>query len=108
MKPHPLQNHCSFLFLTISVDFRLMNQILRLTRNCLSFDFIGTSTDESIDDMSTVQIPTNWRPAFLNLDTLKLFFDLYHILPSRLSSLALSTLVQVSVNNIEIKSIFAY
>lgn len=74
-----------------------MNQILRLTRNCLSFDFIGTSTDESIDDMSTVQIPTNWRPAFLNLDTLKLFFDLYHILPSRLSSLALSTLVQVSV-----------
>ncbi|XP_037051893.1 ran-binding protein 16 [Bradysia coprophila] len=73
----------------------LMNQILRLTRNCLSFDFIGTSTDESIDDMSTVQIPTNWRPAFLNLDTLKLFFDLYHILPSRLSSLALSTLVQI-------------
>lgn len=75
-----------------------MNQILRLTRNCLSFDFIGTSTDESIDDMSTVQIPTNWRPAFLNLDTLKLFFDLYHILPSRLSSLALSTLVQVSTH----------
>lgn len=33
-----------------------MNQILRLTRNCLSFDFIGTSTDDSTDDMSTVQV----------------------------------------------------
>lgn len=73
-----------------------MNHILRLTRNCLSFDFIGTSNDESTDDMSTVQIPTNWRPAFLDMNTLKLFFDLYHILPARLASLSLSTLVQIT------------
>lgn len=73
----------------------LMNQILRLTRNCLSFDFIGTSSDESTDDMQTMQIPTNWRPAFLDMNTLKLFFDLYHALPPRLSCLALSALVQV-------------
>lgn len=42
------------------------------------------------------QIPTNWRPAFLDLNYLTLFFDLYHMLPSRLSSLALSTLVQIT------------
>lgn len=46
--------------------------------------------------MSTVQIPTNWRPAFLELDSLKLFFDLYKVLPPRLSSLALSCLVQIT------------
>lgn len=73
----------------------LINQILRLTKNCLSYDFIGTSNDETTDDSSTIQIPTNWRPAFLDLSYLNLFFDLYHMLPARLSSLALSTLVQV-------------
>lgn len=34
-----------------------------------------------------VQIPTNWRPAFLDANTLKLYFDLFHLLPSHLSSL---------------------
>lgn len=36
-------------------------QLLKLTHNCLNFDFIGTSTDESSDDLCTVQIPTSWR-----------------------------------------------
>ena len=29
------------------------------------------------DDLCTVQIPTSWRPAFLEFSTLQLFFDLY-------------------------------
>ncbi|XP_066147042.1 exportin-7 isoform X1 [Euwallacea fornicatus] len=74
----------------------LMTQLLKLAQNCLTFDFIGTSTDESSDDLSTVQIPTSWRPAFLDFTTLKLFFDLYHSLPNSLSSLALSCLVQIA------------
>ncbi|XP_055684267.1 ran-binding protein 16 isoform X2 [Lutzomyia longipalpis] len=74
----------------------LMTQVLRLARNCLSFDFIGTSTDESTDELSTIQIPTSWRPVFLDLNTLNLFFDLYDILPNSLSSLALSCLVQIT------------
>lgn len=64
-----------------------MTQLLRLAQNCLTFDFIGTSTDESSDDLCTVQIPTSWRPAFLDFSTLKLFFDLYHSLPNSLSPL---------------------
>lgn len=36
-------------------------QLLKLAHNCLNFDFIGTSTDESSDDLCTVQIPTSWR-----------------------------------------------
>ena len=39
----------------------LMSHLLQLTCNCLSFDFIGTSMDESSDDLGTVQIPTSWR-----------------------------------------------
>lgn len=36
-------------------------QLLKLSYNCLNYDFIGTSTDESSDDLCTVQIPTSWR-----------------------------------------------
>jgi len=74
----------------------LLKQLLRLAHNCLTFDFIGTSTDESSDDLCTVQIPTSWRPAFLESSTLQLFFDLYGALPSTLSPLALSCLVQIA------------
>ncbi|XP_076372859.1 exportin-7-A-like [Tachypleus tridentatus] len=73
-----------------------MNQLLQLAFNCLSFDFIGTSPDESSDDLCTVQIPTSWRPAFLDFNTLQLFFDLYHSLPTLLSHMALSCLVQIA------------
>ncbi|GAB1299076.1 Exportin-7 [Apodemus speciosus] len=44
----------------------LLMQLLKLTHNCLNFDFIGTSTDESSDDLCTVQIPTSWRSAVLS------------------------------------------
>ncbi|XP_044172715.1 exportin-7-like [Acropora millepora] len=74
----------------------LMSHLLQLTCSCLSFDFIGTSMDESSDDLGTVQIPTNWRGAFLNFATLQLFFDLYRALPTSLSPMALSCLVQLA------------
>ncbi|BFZ02054.1 hypothetical protein BsWGS_05093 [Bradybaena similaris] len=74
----------------------LLSHSLRLAHSCLTFDFIGTSTDESSDDLYTVQIPTSWRSAFLDVGTLELFFELYNGLPSTLSSLALSCLVQIA------------
>ncbi|PNI52124.1 RANBP17 isoform 21, partial [Pan troglodytes] len=67
---------------------------LKLVLNCLNFDFIGSSADESADDLCTVQIPTTWRTIFLEPETLDLFFNLYHSLPPLLSQLALSCLVQ--------------
>lgn len=96
---NPLRPITTSTFHHLLLHYSLINQILRLTRNCLSYDFIGTSNDETTDDSSTIQIPTNWRPAFLDLSYLTLFFDLYHMLPSRLSSSALSTLVQVGRHN---------
>lgn len=90
------RENCKNLNFSDEAQHGLMTQLLRLAQNCLTFDFIGTSTDESSDDLCTVQIPTSWRPAFLDFTTLKLFFDLYHSLPNSLSSLALSCLVQIA------------
>lgn len=40
----------------------LISHLLQLSLNCLLFDFIGTtSSDDTSDDLSTVQIPTSWR-----------------------------------------------
>uniref|UniRef100_A0A6I8NG61 RAN binding protein 17 n=1 Tax=Ornithorhynchus anatinus TaxID=9258 RepID=A0A6I8NG61_ORNAN len=84
-KPLNLQDQC---------QQSLVMHLLKLVLNCLNFDFIGSSADESADDLCTVQIPTTWRTIFLEPDTLDLFFDLYHSLPPLLSQLALSCLVQ--------------
>ncbi|OQR66766.1 exportin-7-like, partial [Tropilaelaps mercedesae] len=79
-----------------------LNHLLRLAYNCLTFDFIGTSPDESSDDLCTVQIPTGWRPIFLEGlpgeggNTVQLFFDLYQCLPSPMASVALSCAVQIA------------
>jgi len=69
--------------------------VLELSLACLSYDFIGTSVDESSDDLSTVQIPTSWRENFVNLTISHLFFNLYKILPANLSALVISCLVQI-------------
>ncbi|PZC71445.1 hypothetical protein B5X24_HaOG213385 [Helicoverpa armigera] len=74
----------------------LVAALLRLAHNCLTFDFIGTTSDESSDDLCTVQIPTSWRPTFLESGTLDLFFELYHLLGGALASLALACLVQLA------------
>ncbi|XP_013418975.1 exportin-7 isoform X1 [Lingula anatina] len=74
----------------------LLSHTLKLTLNCLTFDFLGTSTDESSDDLCTVQIPTSWRSAFLDFSTLQLFFDLYANLPPSLASMALACLVNIA------------
>ncbi|CAD1475136.1 unnamed protein product, partial [Heterotrigona itama] len=90
------RENCKNLNFNDEAQHGLIRQLLKLAQNCLTFDFIGTSTDESSDDLSTVQIPTCWRPVFLDFTSLKLFFDLYHSLPNSLSSLALSCLVQIA------------
>lgn len=55
--------------------------------NCLTFDFIGTSIDDSGEDFCTVQIPTSWRQVFLDFSTVQLFFDMYAKLPATLASM---------------------
>ena len=52
----------------------------------MSFDFIGTSVDESSDDLAVVQIPSNWKTMFVDPLTLQLFFELYQNLPSEVAA----------------------
>ncbi|XP_045506236.1 exportin-7 [Colias croceus] len=74
----------------------LLAALLRLAHNCLTFDFIGTSNDESSDDLCTIQVPTSWRPTFLEASTLELFFELYASSRGALAGLALACLVQLA------------
>ncbi|XP_041988745.1 exportin-7 [Aricia agestis] len=74
----------------------LLAALLRLAHNCLTFDFIGTTVDESADDLCTVQIPSSWRSTFLEAGTLELFFELYHSVSGSLGGLALACLVQLT------------
>ena len=55
-----------------TLQHELLKQLLRLAHNCLTFDFIGTSTDESSDDLCTVQVFIK-----ISLYKLELFYDLY-------------------------------
>lgn len=85
----------------------LISWLLKLACACLSFDFIGTSTDESVDDLATVQIPTSWRSVFLDCTTLQLFFNLFHSLQGELAAMSITSLVQLAsvrrslFNNVE-------
>ncbi|XP_076241414.1 ran-binding protein 16 isoform X2 [Calliopsis andreniformis] len=90
------RENCKNLNFNDEAQHGLIRQLLKLAHNCLTFDFVGTSVDESSDDLSAIQIPNSWRPILLDSKSLKLFFDLYHSLPYTLSSLALSCLVQIA------------
>ncbi|KAB7495287.1 Exportin-7 [Armadillidium nasatum] len=74
----------------------LLSNLLKLALNCLTFDFIGKIVDESSEEVGTVHIPTAWRPVFIDFTTIQLFFDLYATLPSSLSSMVLSCLIQIA------------
>lgn len=78
------------------IDKRLKDQALSLALKCLSFDFVGTSLDESSEDLGTVQIPSSWRPILEDTSTLQLFFDYYAITKPPLSKEALECLVRLA------------
>ncbi|XP_072984276.1 uncharacterized protein [Typha latifolia] len=69
---------------------------LSLSLRCLSFDFIGTSLDESSEEFGTVQIPSSWRPLLQDPSTVQIFFDYYRITEPPLSKEALECLVRLA------------
>eukprot|EP00921_Rhytidocystis_pertsovi_P005288 GHVQ01009146.1.p1 GENE.GHVQ01009146.1~~GHVQ01009146.1.p1 ORF type:complete len:1098 (-),score=127.73 GHVQ01009146.1:615-3908(-) len=59
-------------------ETKLLNQVLKLTVNCLSFDFMGTVPDDTTDEQSTIMVPHSW--AILRQENIpQMFFDLYDI-----------------------------
>ncbi|KAK2198310.1 bifunctional Armadillo-like helical/Armadillo-type fold/Exportin 4-7-like [Babesia duncani] len=57
-------------------ETRLLQQILQLCNNCLSFDFMATMPDDTSEEQATVMIPQGWDA--LRSDKIpRLLFDLY-------------------------------
>ncbi|CAK9140098.1 unnamed protein product, partial [Ilex paraguariensis] len=81
---------------TVSIENRLQELALALSLKCLSFDFVGTSIDESSEEFGTVQIPSSWRPVLEDQSTLQIFFDYYAITKPPLSKEALECLVRLA------------
>ncbi|PSS01717.1 Exportin-7 like [Actinidia chinensis var. chinensis] len=77
------------------VGSKLQQLALSLSLKCLSFDFVGTSFDESSDDFGSIQIPSSWKPVIEDPATLQIFFDYYAITKPPLSKEALECLVRL-------------
>ncbi|XP_074590351.1 uncharacterized protein LOC141846243 isoform X2 [Curcuma longa] len=69
---------------------------LSLSLKCLSFDFVGTSVDESSEEFGTVQIPSSWKSVLQDPSTLQIFFDYYNITEPPQSKEALECLVRLA------------
>ncbi|KAI9224421.1 armadillo-type protein [Blastocladiella britannica] len=68
--------------LTFTSDMQKLVYIehaMMLIRSCLTFDFIGTSPDESSDDVTALQVPSSWRPV-VDETFIQLLFQTYRVL----------------------------
>lgn len=109
---HHRRAACSFrdqsLFQTFQISLTSLQQLksdvtnklqelaLSLALKCLSFDFVGTSIDESSEEFGTVQVPSSWKPVLEDPSTLQIFFDFYAITQPPISKEALECLVRLA------------
>ncbi|PIM98951.1 hypothetical protein CDL12_28559 [Handroanthus impetiginosus] len=75
---------------------KLQELALSLSLKCLSFDFVGTSIDESSEEFGTVQIPSPWKPVLEDFSTLQIFFDYYALTKPPISKESLECLVRLA------------
>ncbi|CEI93577.1 hypothetical protein RMCBS344292_07808 [Rhizopus microsporus] len=75
---------------------RLKEVTLNLLVRCFSYDFSGTSSDESGEDTATIQVPTSWRSLLEKDSFLPTFFKAYSEFEPPYSSKAMECLVQIA------------
>lgn len=75
---------------------KYIEALLSLLKNIVSFDFIGTNSDESEDDKGSSQFPASWKPILSHPDFIQHFFRCYRELSAPLSTKALSCLVHIA------------
>ena len=75
---------------------KLKESATALTLACLSYDFVGTSLDESAEDVGTIQVPSSWRSLIEEPATVGLLFDVYKANGPPCSNLALECLVRLA------------
>ncbi|XP_010694655.2 uncharacterized protein LOC104907423 isoform X1 [Beta vulgaris subsp. vulgaris] len=82
--------------LSSDVASKLQELALSLALKCLSFDFVGTTVDESSEEFGAVQVPSSWKSILEDPSTLKIFFDYYAITQPPISKEALECLVRLA------------
>ncbi|CAG8480838.1 7675_t:CDS:10 [Diversispora eburnea] len=65
-------------------------------KNCLAFDFIGTTPDESSEDVGSIQVTSSWRSTVEDQSFLRTFFEAYKRFQPPHSSQVMEVLVQVA------------
>ncbi|XP_057520891.1 uncharacterized protein LOC130801107 isoform X2 [Amaranthus tricolor] len=85
----------SLLRLKTDAQQKLQELALSLSLQCLSYDFNGTSIDESCDETGANQIPLSWRSIIEEPSTVQIYFDYYAITSPPLSKVALECLVRL-------------
>ncbi|XP_019159433.1 PREDICTED: exportin-7-like isoform X2 [Ipomoea nil] len=88
--------HIWWLHAQTAAISRLQELALSLSMKCLSFDFIGTSIDESSDEFGTLQVSSSWKSILEEPNTLQIFFDYYALAKAPLSKEALECLVRLA------------
>ncbi|KAL9545414.1 hypothetical protein MBANPS3_007153 [Mucor bainieri] len=83
-------------FTSSEQEQRLQEATLSLMTKCFSYDFNGTSVDESGEDIGIIQIPASWRPLFENPEFLNTMFRAYKEFPPPRSSKVMECLVQIA------------
>lgn len=59
------------------LEDQVLEQALSCCVKCLSFDFLGTTPDESSDEVSAIQLPVVWQKFVQNSETIRIFFVIY-------------------------------
>ncbi|CAG8596932.1 14518_t:CDS:10, partial [Funneliformis caledonium] len=75
---------------------KLKEYCLTLLRNCFAFDFIGTTPDESGEDVGSIQVTSSWRSTIEDPTFLQTFFEAYKRFQPPHSSQVMEVLVQIS------------
>ena len=79
-----------------SPDDHLTDAAVSLVLKCLSFDFVGTSLDESTEEVGTIQVPSSWRAHIEDPRTMALLLSTYAVSQPPLSCSCLECLVRLA------------
>ncbi|KAF9133775.1 Exportin 7 [Mortierella sp. 14UC] len=75
---------------------KLKESLLLLMKACLAFDFIGSSYEESSEDLGSLQIPTTWRPVFEESGYLDILWECWKVFSAPTSALVMECLSQAA------------
>merc|ERR1719317_1454392 len=74
---------------------QMVLEALELAQKCLSFDFIGTHPEESLEDFTSLQVPSNWRSVIEDPKSVSNVLEIMYNFPEeKIQEKAMELLVQ--------------